>query len=337
MSHSIIPADPETPCAIVYHYPCPDGAYAAFAAWLALSTPPPAGRATPPPQQRPLTWLPCTITEPLAARIARVVPLIPAGAVVYIVDFTGGVPFIEALSRVASTVHVFDHHKTGKEDCVGLPPNVHAIFDMTRSGATISRDAFGVDAALLSARCGGPGGGASVGQAFGYVEDVDLWKHALPSSKAWAAGLSHMDLEFDVNKNPSLFHTLCATWPSTVITSGTGVLAKQEAIIAAELSGRRRLAIPHEGGAFHCLVVETKHPQLRSEAGNQLAVLASGDPTLQPAGAIVYPEVGLIKVSLRSLGVCDTTAVARAFGGGGHANASSFSVAEDVYRSWQCV
>ena len=41
-----------------------------------------------------------------------------------------------------------------------------------------------------------------------------------------------------------------------------------------------------------------------------------------------------IKCSLRSLGIEDTTAVSKVFGGGGHRNASSFIVDLAEFESW---
>jgi nanoRNase/pAp phosphatase (c-di-AMP/oligoRNAs hydrolase) len=40
------------------------------------------------------------------------------------------------------------------------------------------------------------------------------------------------------------------------------------------------------------------------------------------------------KVSLRSLGEEDTTAISKALGGGGHCNASSFTAAVHLLDSW---
>jgi nanoRNase/pAp phosphatase (c-di-AMP/oligoRNAs hydrolase) len=53
----------------------------------------------------------------------------------------------------------------------------------------------------------------------------------------------------------------------------------------------------------------------------------------------VYEEESLgaetWKVSLRSVGAVDTTPATKAFGGGGHANASSCNVARSVFASWR--
>ena len=60
---------------------------------------------------------------------------------------------------------------------------------------------------------------------------------------------------------------------------------------------------------------------------------------LAAAGAVVYEEESLgaetWKVSLRSVGAVDTTPATKAFGGGGHANASSCNVARSVFASWR--
>ena len=63
------------------------------------------------------------------------------------------------------------------------------------------------------------------------------------------------------------------------------------------------------------------------------------DAGLAAAGAVVYEEESLgaetWKVSLRSVGAVDTTPATKAFGGGGHANASSCNVARSVFATWR--
>jgi len=39
-------------------------------------------------------------------------------------------------------------------------------------------------------------------EMFDLVEDHDLWRHMLPESQAFAAGLSALNIEFDAQKNP---------------------------------------------------------------------------------------------------------------------------------------
>ena len=84
-------------------------------------------------------------------------------------------------------------------------------------------------------------------------------------------------------------------------------------------------------------------PWPRSRLGANLA-WASPDLArvllgLAAAGAVVYEEESLgaetWKVSLRSVGDVDTTPATKAFGGGGHANASSCNVARSVFAAWR--
>ncbi len=93
----------------------------------------------------------------------------------------------------------------------------------------------------------------------------------------------------------------------------------------------------------------TSYPDYRSVQGNLLAEKSStwkweDVPVPVPAGAVVYVDDAIMtgeqsetcyKVSLRSIGDCDTTVVSKAYGGGGHKNASSFVVSKSVFLSWK--
>lgn len=105
-----------------------------------------------------------------------------------------------------------------------------------------------------------------------------------------------------------------------------------------------------------CLAIVTENPSLRSELGNRLAAM-SEEKNLVAMAAIackrkrnnflfivsfVFTDVepslndaAVYKVSLRSLGDVDTTILSKKFGGGGHANASSFKVAKQTFDSWR--
>jgi hypothetical protein len=85
------------------------------------------------------------------------------------------------------------------------------------------------------------------------------------------------------------------------------------------------------------LGVLTQAPEMRSELGNQLAIQSKAIGFC-PCGAVCYVEPnlpeGMIKVSLRSIGDFDTTAISKKYGGGGHKNASSFNVARSLFEEW---
>lgn len=119
---------------------------------------------------------------------------------------------------------VLDHHKTALETLCGnaaIPENLEKVIDMKRSGATIAFDFF---REKLSAK-GDASGDHEIGsnavsgakllpdsqfervhKLFKFVEDGDLWRWALPCSKAFSSGLKDLGIEYNVNVNPSLFH-----------------------------------------------------------------------------------------------------------------------------------
>lgn len=43
---------------------------------------------------------------------------------------------------------------------------------------------------------------------FAFIEDADLWRWALPDSRAFHIGLGALHLDYDANANPFIFDTL---------------------------------------------------------------------------------------------------------------------------------
>lgn len=310
---------------VFYHYPCPDGAFAAFCAHLALSN---------------VRWCPMTVYSKPEDRLAQAAQA--AGTTAYVLDYTGGPDFLRAVASVAKEVYVLDHHKTAAEDCAGVAesvPNLHLTIDMGRSGAGIARDHFAVKGILESKY--GADRAAALSLLIDYVEDNDLWRHTLADSKAVALGLGESKIEFDANKNAGLWEQLASLTVPALLASGQAAQARQDAIITAEMATARPMTIPGPH-PMTALAVVTQYPDYRSVAGNTLAALSvkAGHPAI---GIIAYTEPGLapgpdgkplIKVSLRSIGEVDTTPCSKAFGGGGHKNASSFNVAVETFETW---
>ncbi|KAK3415039.1 hypothetical protein EUGRSUZ_H00613 [Eucalyptus grandis] len=176
--------------AVLYHYPCPDGAFAALAAHVYFSA-----------ASLPALFFPNTVYAPLAP---HQLPLRDIGDL-YLLDFVGPSGFVREISPHVSRVVILDHHKTALEmlsgDGCNVGDNVVKILDMERSGATIAYDYF--KEKLV--------GNSKVGEfermrrLFEYIEDGDLWRWRLPNSKAFSSGLKDSNIEFDVRLNPSLF------------------------------------------------------------------------------------------------------------------------------------
>ena len=78
---------------VAYHWPCPDGAFAALAALLAL---PPATTVT----------VPLAIFWTHAERLARLRAALAPGDTLYLVDFSGGEPLLRAACAIAEYVYL---------------------------------------------------------------------------------------------------------------------------------------------------------------------------------------------------------------------------------------
>lgn len=323
--------------AVLYHYPCPDGAFAALAAHLYFSA-----------TAIPAVFFPNTVFDPIRIESLPLCEL----SDVYLLDFIGPSGFVAQLSSKVDSVTVLDHHKTALEiisENASDLKNVHKIIDMERSGATIAYDYFNeklLRGTLLDNNGGGFNGKfllenkfEKVYRLFKLIEDGDLWRWALPQSKAFSSGLKDMNIEYNVTVNPSLFSQLMDLDPELLISLGKETLANKQKLIDEALDQSYKIALGR--GLFgHCLAVSTDCiSQLRSELGHQLAN-KSRTLNLRGIGAVVYkvPELKndqLLKISLRSIDLEDTTLISQKYGGGGHRNASSFLLSADEYIKWK--
>nr|DAD35886.1 TPA_asm: hypothetical protein HUJ06_006526 [Nelumbo nucifera] len=301
---------------------------------------------------------------------------------VYLLDFVGPSGFVQAIASKVERIVILDHHKTALEMLNGntsVGKNVIKVIDMERSGATIAYDYFKknlLGSGKISNSSSGAVGvgnellpesslkGVSLLQMFKYIEDADLWRWALPDSKAFSSGMKDMNIEYNVKLNPSLFEQplhhninvaagthrfllsefhkfeqLLKLDLQSVINQGMGSLSQKQKLIDEVLE--QSFEIELGGGLFgRCLAVHGDSiSDLRSELGNQLAN-KSNRVKLRGIGAVVYrvPELQndqLLKISLRSLGSEDTTPISQKYGGGGHRNASSFMLSSDVFDQWK--
>lgn len=322
----------------LYHYPCPDGIFAALALHLAHKT-----------RGLPVDFHPNTVWAPLTEEALS----LKGDETIYFLDFSGGPGFARRLAGVAGRVLVLDHHKTAaaeltdsglKEAC----PNLEVLFDMERSGATISYDYFQPQGLTPDQQ-----------QLFKYIEDADLWHWQLPDSKAFSAGFASLQLELDARKNPDIFDQLLAQTPAGLIARGKPIMAEQTRLVQEAVqrsfvvqlggggggsgSGGSGSGGSGEGRAWgRCLAVQVgdQLSKLRSQLGNALAE-ESRARGLRAMAAVAYVEAAMgdatkIKVSMRSIGEEeDTTPISEAYGGGGHRNASSFICDVTEWERWR--
>ncbi|GFZ12310.1 hypothetical protein Acr_23g0006950 [Actinidia rufa] len=320
--------------AVVYHYPCPDGAFAALAAHLYFSS-----------TSTPVLFFPNTVYAPIRAE------QLPLSEIedVYLLDFVGPHGFVQQLSSKVDRVIVLDHHKTALDMLGGakasvIGENVFQIIDMDRSGATIAYEFF--KEKLLCGNSDVDSGHElavrefeRVKLLFDYIEDGDLWRWSLQNSKAFSSGLKDLNIEYHVRLNPSLFQQLLSLDLESLIKQGMVSLSDKKKLITRALEQSYEIALG-DGAFGYCLAVDADHIfEMRSELGHQLAN-RSRDMKLRAIGAVVYKVPGLekddlLKISLRSVDREDTTPISLEFGGGGHRNASSFMLNSAEFERWK--
>jgi hypothetical protein len=330
-------ASPPRSVRVLYHHPCIDGMFAAWAAQMHFSRIPGLD----------LQYVPHTTRRDLSPEVFN---SFPKNAEVYMVDYCGPASFIPSLAPRVQRVVLIDHHKTAADLVTGwrasnsIPDNVEINLDMEHSGATLSYAYFAKLGELVPADKR-----ERIEKLFAYVEDHDLFLHKLPFSKEFNSGINARTIEADPAKHPGLWAELDSLDPSALIQVGQGIIAGESAIIDAEIAGAFpiKLGGAEKNGVFGtCLAVITEHSDLRSEMGNRLAarskaaghramagVLYLEDPPSNPPPADWKPAV--YRFSLRSIGDEDTTAISTAFGGGGHKNASSFTFPISALASWR--
>lgn len=241
-----------------------------------------------------------------------------AGRDVIMVDFSYKRPVVSEIMKEARSLLILDHHKTAKEDLAGLgyvpahyadfmptdnsDARLGVIFDMDRSGAQIAWDFFHPDKPRP--------------MLVDYVGDRDLWLFKLPLSR-------------DVNAFVFAWEYTFANWDHLNRLLGDhidvqriaemgGAIEKKHHKDVAELVEvtRRTMRI---GGRD--MPVANIPYTLTSDAGHLMAKHDQGV-------AACYWDTPKGRVfSLRSTeDGPDVSAIAKAYGGGGHKNAAGFQM-----------
>lgn len=232
---------------------------------------------------------------------------------VLLVDFSYKRPVLEEMASRARSVLVLDHHKSASEDLAGLPepepfgtwlealpPPACALFDMERSGAGLTWD-------YLS-------GGAPRPALIDHIEDRDLWRFKLPHTRMIAAALFSHPYNFELWDH---FMLDGGALKSLVLEGGAIERKHHQDIDNLLPVVQREMVI---GGLR--MPVANLPLTLTSDAGHKMAARAAGVAACYwdtPEGRVF---------SLRSTDDGpDVSAVAKRFGGGGHAHAAGFRVA----------
>lgn len=302
---------------VIYHAGCMDGAGAALAAFMKFG-------------------------EEAEYRSAQYGDPAPTddecrGRDVYVLDFSYPRAELERIANACDCeplleaplgrLRVLDHHKTAQADLAGLP---YCKFDMERSGAVLAYFHFNVDLILRMP--------ARLHVLFRYIQDRDLWQWELPSSREISAALASYGaasdfrlltefLEWDGPDSSTIGQS---SLEARLAPEGAAILRAERQMVERIAAGAERVKV----GGWGALAVSS--PVLQSEIGEALAIENARHG--RPAIGISYfrdGKSGKWIVSLRSRDLReehgpeaapapDVSAIARSFGGGGHAKAAGF-------------
>lgn len=233
-----------------------------------------------------------------------------AGREVIMVDFSYKRPVLERMAMSAKMILILDHHKTAAEDLAGyrrpiwgaqnMSEGIWAEFDMDRSGAGLTWDFFYP--------------GKPRPKLLDHIEDRDLWRFALPRTRAIQAAVFSFPYEWDA------WDALMESGEEDLrdlAMEGEAIDRKMLKDIA-ELLGvaTREMVI---GG--HKVPVVNLPYTMASEAAGKLAQDA-------PFAAAYFDRADARVFSLRSRGAggLDVSTIAKGYGGGGHRNAAGFQM-----------
>lgn len=228
------------------------------------------------------------------------------GKHVIMVDFSYKRPVLEAMLEKCESMVILDHHKTAKEDLEGLQhPKLYVWFDMNKSGALLAWEYFFPEEPVL--------------KLIQHISDRDLWQFKLPKTRAIQANLFSFPYDFE-------------TW--------TGLMNFMETTDGPRSFAREGDALErkHFKDIHELLAVGLKWMWIGGErvpVCNLPYTMASDACHIMceqwdgvPFAASYYHKAGhRVVFSLRSLDTgMDVSAVAKRYGGGGHAHAAGFEV-----------
>lgn len=274
---------------IVYHFPCPDGFGAAFAAWKAVPH-----------------------AKFLQANYGQksVDTSIFVDKHVYILDFSYPQHIMREIASVASHVEIHDHHAPNFHNVQPLIDEglIEGVLDDKHSGAVLAWKRFHPT--------------RQIPEFLQYIEDRDLWNWKLPNSDKICAGIS--TLAFDFYEWDQVF-IFWDKYKERFLERGAGVLAYKEQLLKDAL----RNVVPmyfeydtHIAPIYAQALAVNCTKMLISEVANELAKKA---PEGIGAGFFMRQD-GRWEVSLRSIKPVECVHIAKAYGGGGHPQACGFII-----------
>jgi oligoribonuclease NrnB/cAMP/cGMP phosphodiesterase (DHH superfamily) len=273
--------------AVLFHSPCIDGLLAAVVAYKALK-----GYAVFYPHNPAIPFDLDTLDSETET--------------IYLLDYCGPPGFLEKCMQRAKVV-LLDHHDTAAKMVAALPETGNHFLAVHQNSS----------GCMMANRFWNPIGASEVNwDILSYVEDDDLWRHKLPDSRTFAAGMRSIPWNYsDIPAASGIIDSLSV---SKVIELGEQQLQKESQAIEQALATSYKLQL----GDQIYWAAETSMPEITSSLGERLAQKETG------YGAVVI-RGDRIKLSLRSISDDhDTTVFSASKGGGGHKRSSGCFIDE---------
>ena len=316
---------------VIYHANCADGFGAAFAAWLKFGDeaeylPMKYGEVETPED---FDWKVCCFGR---------------GKEIYILDFSFPKPVMDAIFATAKRVVWLDHHKTAFEMWCrryerGMrfqnsgPYRITIDLNDNKSGAMIAWEYFHP--------------GTEIPMLIKHIDDYDRWQFKLEGTKEFNKALwSYAPWTFEQWEDNFLpcqkgnKYDFGEAKYMHLLREGGAILRAHNQNVQAVVKGAARecsltFKVKDMSGSWYDMEYTRKGlaancpPHLASDVGHQLANQSG------TYGLLWYiNKDGKCVCSLRSNGYYDVSAIAKAFGGGGHKNAAGFEVAIETLLEW---
>ena len=269
---------------VLYHGGCWDGFGAAWAAWKKFGA----------------------SADYIGIERGQSLPRHLKGKDVYMLDFAYSLDMTKKLLGIVKSLTIIDHHISAEKST----KSAHKyVYNLKHSGAVLAWKYFHPSKktpALLK-----------------YIEDIDIWKLALPNTRELMASLATYEFKF------SLWGKIVRDWESAFskkkyLDEGRAILKYQNELVRKALKdaeevrflGNRALAVNFT-------------LSLNSEIGD--AMRKKGFPL----GIIWQKKGDKIVVSLRSTSKVDSAKIASHFGGGGHKKAAAFILPINQKFPWK--
>lgn len=242
------------------------------------------------------------------------------GEDVYIIDFSFKREIMKQLAYDANNLVCLDHHKTAEAALAGLSrevildcgKDIEIEFDMNRSGAGMAWDYFFPYETRPD--------------LVNYVEDSDLWRFKLSSSKQVNAFIQSWDIDLATwvsEVGPRLGETGTVSDLASIIREGESLLRIENKYVKSICANARLKRI---SDAYIGPYVETSI--LMSEVCDYLIKNYPGN---YPFAFYSFKRKdGKIQYGLRSRSDFDVSVIAKQFGGGGHKNAAGFELDKEL-------